>query len=32
MDMTLYEFNKMGYASLPDMDETALDKASIHIS
>lgn len=31
MDMTLYEFNKMGYASLPDMDETALDKASIYI-
>lgn len=31
MDMTLYEFNKAGYASLPDMTQDALYKASIYV-
>lgn len=31
MDMTLYEFNKAGYGSLPNMDEEALSQASIHV-
>ena len=31
MDMTLYDFNKAGYGSLPDMDEIALNQASVHV-